>query len=145
MTAKLVVGIRLPLLQAAVRNWLATTGDFEVSGQASTGPEAIALVEETRADILLLDVELPGVGDFEAIRTIAERFPDLRIVVLSEEEDRETIVDAVRMGAAGYLAMTWGARDLIKILRAVAAGRRLRLRDLSYQPASTGNVKPRAG
>jgi DNA-binding NarL/FixJ family response regulator len=141
----LVMGIGLPLLHAAVRNWLATTGEFEVIGEASTGPKTVALLEATMADMLLLDIELPGVGDFERIRTIAERFPGLRIVVLGAEEDRETIVDAVRAGAAGYVAMSWGARDLIKVLRNIAAGKRLRLRDLSYQPAPAGNVKPQAG
>jgi DNA-binding NarL/FixJ family response regulator len=144
MTTRLVVGIGLPLLKAAVSDWLATA-DFEVSGQASAASEAVTLVEATGADILLLDVELPGVEDLDHVRTIVERLPELSIVVLGADEDRETIVDAIRTGAAGYVAMTWGARDLIKVLRNVAAGKRLRLRDLSYQPAPAGNVKPQAG
>lgn len=133
MTTTVVIAIELPLLREAVRNWLASIGEFEIVGRASTGPEAISRVEETTPDILLLDVNLPGVGGFDEVRSMAERLPGVDIVVLAEPEERAAMARAVRIGAAGYVTLSRGAGDLIRVLRAVAAGKRLHLPDLSYR------------
>ncbi len=143
MTTRLVIAVKQPFLGEAIANWLAGTGRFEVAGQARTGPQAIALVTETDPELLLLDVSLPGLRGLIDLLAIAERFPTVSVVVLAEGEDRETIAASVRLGAAGYVSLTWGSRDLLRVLGSVAAGKRLRLPSLRYSSASAGSANPR--
>lgn len=137
---RLVIAVRLPLLEWAVRRWLLATGSFRIVGQAKTASQAVALVEATEPSILLFDMDLPDVGGIEQIGTIRDRFPNLNILVLGYTEDEATMAHAVRMGAAGYIASSWGKWDLLRIVRAVARGNRLRLPDLSYQSVPTGTT-----
>jgi DNA-binding NarL/FixJ family response regulator len=143
MTTRVGIAVRMAFLREAADNWLSSTGRFQITGQASTADEAVALMEETDPDVVLLDVNLPGLQGLQDVAAIAERFPNVDIVVLAEEGDRENIAAAVRRGAAGYVSLTWRATDLVRIIRSVAAGKRLRLPDLHYNSASARSANPR--
>ncbi|NTW04356.1 MAG: response regulator transcription factor, partial [Oscillochloris sp.] len=76
---------------------------FTIVGVASSGQEAIEQARTLQPDIILMDVEMPEIGGLEATSAIIDERPDARIVILTVAEDDETLFDAVRRGAAGYL------------------------------------------
>jgi DNA-binding NarL/FixJ family response regulator len=96
-----------------------------VVGEAASGEEAVILAARTRPDIVLLDVGMPGVGGLNAAHRLAKESPSSRVVILSQHDDEEYVIEAmVDAGAAGYLVKTDAAAELLSALRAVAAGRR---------------------
>src|SRR6202035_3877257 len=99
--------------------------ECEVVGEAASGEEAVALAARTRPNIVLLDVGMPGVGGLNAAHRLAKEAPASRVVILSQHDDEEYVIEAmVEAGAAGYLVKTDAAVELLSALRAVAAGRR---------------------
>lgn len=77
--------------------------DLVVVAEASSGEEAIEKVEAVRPDLVLLDLNLPGLGGVETCRELKAKLPDLRVVILTMSNDLNSIFDAVRAGACGYL------------------------------------------
>jgi two-component system, NarL family, response regulator NreC len=99
--------------------------ECDVVGEAASGEEAIALAARTRPNIVLLDVGMPGVGGLNAAHRLAKEAPFSKVVILSQHDDEEYVIEAmVDAGAAGYLVKTDAAAELLSALRAVAAGRR---------------------
>ena len=98
--------------------------ECDVVGEAASGEEAVALAARIRPDIVLLDVGMPGVGGLNAAHRLAKQSPSAKVVILSQHEDEEYVIEAmVEAGAAGYLVKTDAAAELLSALRAVAAGR----------------------
>jgi DNA-binding NarL/FixJ family response regulator len=99
--------------------------ECDVVGEAATGEEAVALAARTHPDVVLLDLGMPGVGGLNAAHRLAREAPNSRVVILSQHDDEEYVVEAmVDAGAAGYLVKTDAAAELLSALRAVASGRR---------------------
>lgn len=98
--------------------------ECNVVGEAASGEEAVALAARTRPDIVLLDVGMPGVGGLNAAHRLAKEAPSSKVVILSQHDDEEYVIEAmVEANAAGYLVKTDAAAELLSALRAVAAGR----------------------
>lgn len=110
-----------PMFRDGVARTLSAAPDFEVVGQASSGDEAMILVEEHMPDIVLLDVSMPG-GGVETAKLISERYPVVKIVMLTASEDTDTVRIALRSGAKGYVLKGVSGPELISILRNVQAG-----------------------
>ena len=77
--------------------------DIEVLGQAQDGTEAVALVEKTQPDLVLMDLKMPGLNGIEATRHIRTHYPNVKVLVLTTYDDDEWVFDAIRAGAVGYL------------------------------------------
>lgn len=100
-----------------------TFGDeFEVVGQASDGAQAVELVEATDPDVLLIDLAMPHMDGFEAIRRIRRRGNAVRILVLTSNGDRASIARAMENGADGYVLKGAGVEEIRLALRNVASG-----------------------
>lgn len=111
-----------PLIIAGIRRTIEQSEDFEVVGEARSGPELLTLVERRGPDIVLLDLRMPGVSGVEHISQIRERWPDLKMVVLSACDDRPSIEGALGAGANAYMLKTTSSVDIASVLRQVAAG-----------------------
>lgn len=99
--------------------------ECEVVGEAASGEEAVALAARMRPNVVLLDVGMPGLGGLNAAHRLAKQAPAAKVVILSQHDDEEYVLEAmVEAGAAGYLVKTDAAGELLSALRAVAAGRR---------------------
>ena len=97
----------------------------EVVGEASTGEEALMLAAKVRAQVLLMDLEMPGLGGLAVTHQIVKLSPAPRILILSAYDDEEYVVEALtRAGASGYLLKRDGTDELINAVRAVAGGKR---------------------
>jgi DNA-binding NarL/FixJ family response regulator len=97
---------------------------FEVVGEASDGPGTLRLVERLRPGVLVLDLMLPGLGGLEVAREVARRSPRTRVVILSMHADVAYVAEALRAGACAYVLKDDGSQELVRAIRAAAAGRR---------------------
>ncbi len=111
-----------PLFRKGMRTLLAAVSDFAVIGEASSGPEAVALARKLAPDLVLMDLQMAGGGGIEATRALAGELPDARVLVVSLFEDDDSIFMALRAGARGYILKDAEEEEMIRAVRAVAAG-----------------------
>lgn len=111
-----------PLFREGVAHSLGAEPDFEVIAQAGSGEEAVELAHRLRPDMVLLDVTMPGMGGVAATGKIAARTPEVRIMMLTVSENRESLMAALKAGAHGYVLKGVSASELRAITRRVAGG-----------------------
>ncbi len=110
-----------PLFREGVAHTLRAQPDIEVVGEGESADEAIQIASDAMPDILLLDISMPG-GGLEAVREIALAYPVVKIVMLTVSEAEDDVTAALRAGARAFVLKGVPARELVRILRAVAAG-----------------------
>ncbi|MGH7916453.1 MAG: response regulator [Candidatus Binataceae bacterium] len=103
---------------------LLLSGEFDVIGEAASGEEALALAPKIRPHVLLMDIGMPGIGGLNAASRIAKRAPATKVLMLSQYDDEEYVVEAFSGGAAGYLLKSDAPRELLDAVRAVHSGKR---------------------
>lgn len=112
--------------QAVVRDGLilllSASDEINVVGAAADGPEAVTLIEQTRPQVALLDLRMPGLNGAEVTAELASRAPATRALILTTYADDEAVLPALRAGAAGYLTKDATGETLLKAIRDVAAG-----------------------
>jgi DNA-binding NarL/FixJ family response regulator len=96
--------------------------DFHVVGEARTGPEAVQAALALRPDIVVMDISMPEMDGLEACSQIRERLPETQILILTMHESEEYFLQALRMGAAGYLVKKAAPHELQSAVRVVAQG-----------------------
>lgn len=109
------------LVRSAIRQALEAP-DIEVVGEASSAEEALEMAPRLRPDLLLFDIDLPGMTGLEAVRELAPRLPDTRIVMLTVSTDRRDLLDAMRHGASGYLTKDLTGDALLRAVRGIRRG-----------------------
>src|SRR5688500_14210956 len=124
------------LVRSAVRQAIAAP-DVELVGEAATAAEAMALAPVLRPDILLLDIDLPGMNGVQLVQELAPRLPQTKIVMLTVSGSERDLIDAVARGAAGYLTKDLSPEALLRALRGTQRGelamsRRFAARALRY-------------
>jgi DNA-binding NarL/FixJ family response regulator len=112
------------LFRTGLRNLLEAQG-LDVVGEASTGTEAVRQVDDLSPDVVLMDLNMPGVGGVEATRHIVEVSPLTRVVVLTISDADSDVTDAVLAGACGYLLKDSSIEDLVSAVHAAARGEAL--------------------
>jgi DNA-binding NarL/FixJ family response regulator len=105
-----------------LRHNLASLSDFRIVGEASNGQQAIQLVDYTDPDMVLMEVDLPGVSGLEVARAIKRTHPHVGIVLLSAAMDGQHVVKAIRAGVAAYLPRNVSWEKLLRTLRQVQHG-----------------------
>ena len=95
---------------------------YEVVGEASTGEEAVAMAAELKPDIVLMDLQMPGINGIEATRQIMGDSPHVGVVVVTMFEDDDSVFAAMRAGARGYVLKGADAEEVLKVVDAVAEG-----------------------
>lgn len=111
-----------PLFREGVAHSLESAKDLTVVGQACSGEEAIELTCTLQPDMVLLDINMPGIGGIEAARRISAEYPNMRIMMLTVSEDHESLLSALKSGAHGYVLKGVSANELRAIVRSVAHG-----------------------
>ena len=101
---------------------LGNLDDVEVVGSAADGRDAVHVVAEAEPDVVVMDIQMPQLDGIEATRFITGKHPGVRVVMLTMNEDDETILAALRAGASGYLLKGSGAEEVQTAIRAAAAG-----------------------
>ncbi len=111
-----------PLFREGVRAMLHREPTITVVGEATTGAEAISYAAELTPDVILMDLQMPGVNGIEATREILRQRPHLPILVLTMFEDDDSVFAALRAGARGYLLKGADKAETVRAIRAVANG-----------------------
>ena len=99
-----------------------TDREFKFVGEADDGAEAVSLVEKVHPDILLLDVRMPGTGGIAALKSVREKFPNQKVVMLTMSDAEEDVYQALTLGARGYVIKDNSPGDIIGALRKVMSG-----------------------
>jgi DNA-binding NarL/FixJ family response regulator len=110
-----------PLFLRGLRDLL-EVDDIEVVAQAATGSEAVELVTKHDPDVVVLDIQMPGIDGVEATRAILDRRPKTGILMLTMDEAEGTVFKAIRAGARGYLVKDSNPEGVASAVRAVARG-----------------------
>ena len=110
------------LIRAGVRSLLQSIADFQVVGEASDGMEAMELVSALRPDVLLTDIAMPNLNGLKVAEQVAEKYPDVRVIIVSMHTNEEFVAQAVKAGAAGYLLKDADGSELEFAIRAVTRG-----------------------
>jgi DNA-binding NarL/FixJ family response regulator len=119
---RVVVADDHPVFRRGLLGVLAEDPTLNVVGEASNGDEALELASTSEPDVVLMDLHMPGTGGVEAIRQLAERQPDVAVLVLSMMDDDESVHAALQAGARGYLIKGADGDRIVEAVRAVAAG-----------------------
>ena len=115
------------LLRAGLRVLLDYEDDIAVVGEAGDGEAAIALARQTRPDVILMDIRMPGLDGVEATKRIAEddRLEGVRVLILTTFESDEYVFEALRVGASGFLVKDSKPTDILGAVRVLASGEAL--------------------
>jgi len=112
------------LFRTGLRNLLEEQG-IQVVGEAGDGAEALGLVRELAPEVVLMDLNMPGMAGVEATQRIARAAPLTRVVVLTISDDDSDVMDAILAGACGYLLKDSSIHDLVRGINAAAVGESL--------------------
>jgi DNA-binding NarL/FixJ family response regulator len=110
------------VLRDAIKEILTHHPEFHVVGEASSGPEAVSVCQETEPDLAVMDIGLPGMNGIEATGELARHSPRARVLMLSMFDDEASVMAAVRAGARGFVLKKACSTELIDAMRTVARG-----------------------
>jgi len=133
MTVRVLLADDQPLLRAAFKGVIDTAADLDVVGEASTGQQAVELARQTRADVVLMDIRMPGMDGLAATQLITadEDLAGVRVLVITTFDFDEYVFQALRAGASGFLGKGVEPGELIEAIRTVDRG------DALLSPAAT--------
>jgi len=124
MTIRVVLADDQALIRSGFRVLIDSADDLEVVGEAGTGDDAVRLARSTRADVVLMDIRMPGMDGIAATRAITgdDDLAGVKVVVLTTFEIDAYVIEAVRAGASGFLSKSIEPADLLDAIRTVAGG-----------------------
>jgi DNA-binding NarL/FixJ family response regulator len=118
MTIRIVLADDQPLIRTGLRVLMADTPDMEIVGEAGTGAEAVALVDRTRPDVVVMDIRMPDMDGIEATR----RIKTAHVLMLTTFDDDEYVYGSLRAGASGFLVKDMALEEILAAIRVVANG-----------------------
>ncbi|MCA0758045.1 response regulator transcription factor [Paenibacillus sp. N4] len=116
-----------------MREIVTEDGFFEVAGAAASGEEAIELMPVVRPDLVLMDINMPGMGGLEATRRLKQEWPAVKIVMVTVSDDITHLFEAIRRGAQGYLLKNLAPSAWMEYLRAVALDEAPMSKELAFR------------
>lgn len=131
-----------PIVRDGLKSLLSSIDGIELAGEAGSGEDAISLVEATKPDVVIMDIEMPGMGGIEATRVLAARHPTVPVLALTMYGQDEFVYAALRAGARGYLLKGAQQLDLIRAIQAVAHGQAVFGTDVADRLLATFSSAP---
>ncbi|HEY5783872.1 MAG TPA: response regulator transcription factor [Microlunatus sp.] len=122
MSLRIVVADDHTIVREGLRALLSTISGYELIEAIGTGEEAVRAAVTRRPDVVVMDVQMPGIGGIEATRQISKAAPDVAILMLTMFEDDESVFAAMRAGALGYVLKGASPDSMIRAIAAVAGG-----------------------
>jgi DNA-binding NarL/FixJ family response regulator len=108
------------IMRRGLRQLLSTRSGWEVCGEAKTGREAVALAEQLKPEIVVMDISMPELNGLEAARKIHKQFPKMGIIILTLHFSDQLVLDIVEAGARAYVVKSDADRDLVSAVEALA-------------------------
>ncbi len=122
MPIRLVLADDHTMVRQAIRDLLRTDPEFDVVGEAGSGEEALERTRESRPDVLLLDIHMPGGDGLWTTSEVRREVPSTRVLVLTVSTEDDHLTESLRRGAAGYMLKSSSAQALFQAIRDVAQG-----------------------
>ena len=122
---KLMIADDHRLFREGIKALLAVTDDIEIVGEVEDGESALARCQELQPDVILMDINMPGLNGIHASEQILQIQPQTRIIMLTMLEDDASVFNAMRVGARGYLLKGADPNEVLSVIRAVAEGQAL--------------------
>ncbi|MBA2429194.1 MAG: response regulator transcription factor [Thermoleophilaceae bacterium] len=122
LKARVLLADDHPVVRRGLRLVLDAEPDLEVVAEAGDGAEAVERALGEQVDLAVLDVSMPRLTGLQAARQLAERAPEVRVLMLSMHDNEQYLFEALRAGASGYVVKAAADRDLIEACRAVLRG-----------------------
>lgn len=122
MTIRLLIADDHAVVRQGLKMFLGLDPEFEIIGEADNGRKAIEMAHQLQPDIVLMDLLMPVLGGVEATTIIRRELPDVEVIALTSVLEDKSVVDAVRAGAIGYLLKDTESDELIRAIKAAAAG-----------------------
>ncbi len=121
------------LFRSGLRALFGSISDTEVVGEAATGEEAVTRAAELGPDVVLMDIQMPGINGIEATRRIVEASPGTGVVVVTMFKDDDSVFAAMRAGARGYVLKGADQDEILRVIRAAAGGEVLFGREIAQR------------
>ena len=112
------------LVRTGIKALLSTDENINVTGLASTGEEAIEAVEELSPDVVLMDINMPGIGGVEACRRIIQRNTEVKIIALTVHKDGPVPQQLLKLGVPGFISKSSPAEEMVNAIEQVVSGKR---------------------
>jgi DNA-binding NarL/FixJ family response regulator len=122
MSLSIVVADDHAVVREGLRALLSAVDGYELTGEAGTGAEAVRAAVTLHPDVIVMDIQMPGMTGIEATREISRVAPGVAVLMLTMFEDDESVFAAMRAGALGYVLKGASPTDMIRAIAAVAAG-----------------------
>lgn len=111
-----------PLMRNALEMAIEAAFDMQIAGEAANGKEALHLIPQVETDIVLMDLMMPEMNGLEATQALTRLLPEIRILILSSVDNEAEILQAVQLGALGYITKNTQRDELLQAIRTVNAG-----------------------
>ncbi len=122
MKIKILLADDQAILADGIKSVLSSSEELEIVGIAANGFEAVELAAKMRPDVILMDIRMPGMNGVIATKEIKEKFPEMKVIVLTTFDDSDYILGAINNGASGYLLKDTSAAALINAIKNAYAG-----------------------
>ncbi|MFN2212772.1 MAG: response regulator [Anaerolineales bacterium] len=137
------------MLRDGLRALFASLSDIEVIGEAETGAEVITKAADLQPDVILMDIQMPGINGIQATRQIVSDHPQIGIIVVTMFKDDDSVFAAMRAGARGYILKGADQEEMLRAIRAVARGEALfgpeiATRLVNFFASPQSNLSPQA-
>ena len=142
-TARILLVDDHPMMRRGLRDLLELENDLEVVAEAGNGEDAIALAQQTEPDLILMDLNMPGIDGLETTRRMRDVDIDARIVMFTVSDEQGHVLEALRNGADGYLLKDMDAEQLVEQIRLAATGRMALSPELTQVLAEAIRVRPK--
>jgi DNA-binding NarL/FixJ family response regulator len=110
------------IVRDGIKALLCLSSDMEIVGEAENGNEAVRKVEETKPDVVLMDISMPFLDGIGATKRITEVSKGTKVIMLTQYEEREEVLQAIEAGAKGFISKKAASTELIQAIRAVFSG-----------------------
>jgi len=110
------------VLRDGIHALLGLNDDIEIVGEASEGKEAVAKAQELMPDVVIMDIAMPGMDGLEATRRIRKKHPKMKVLVLTQHDNKEYVLSVIKAGASGYVPKRALGSELVSAIRAVKEG-----------------------
>jgi two-component system response regulator NreC len=124
MSIRVLIADDHKIMLAGLRSLLEKQTDFDVVAEAENGRRAVQMAQETKPDVVVMDVSMPDLNGIEATMQIIESLPDTRVIALSMHSDKRFVTGMLRAGASGYLLKDCASQELATAIHQVAGGKK---------------------
>ena len=132
-TVKILIADDHDLIHNGIKNMLRPIKRYKIIGKANNGAEAVQKAMELKPDVILMDISMPVLNGIEATKIISDKFPDIKIIALTQYEEQEYVVQILKSGGSGYLLKNSKKNEFIEAIESVLSGKKVFSKKISEQ------------